>query len=392
MINRNMDNETILENFVKARNLKPRTKKGYRYSLKQYTDFHDMTLAELLKEAEDEEEAGVRWKHRRLKTRLITFRNWLQDNYMNNTAKKNFGRVKTFYKHHEIEIHQLPPFNEKNSNFPEPITFDKLPDKEIIKHALKITKSPVMRAIILFMSSSGCAMAETLSLTVNDFIEATEAYHNKTDIYEVLDILKERDDIIPTFRLRRQKNKKFYYTFCTPEATSEIIEYLLSRKKVLSGDDKLFKIHEVWLFTKFAEINDMLKLGKVGEHRRFRSHMLRKYHASYLLNAGMSKDDVNCLQGKSRNSTDESYFYDDPKILQEKYIQFMGAVTINLDVNNLDIKSPEYVELETKYNEKEAEVEEMNTRISLIEKRLFEIDQQDNTPEEILEYFGEKLQ
>ena len=74
----------------------------------------------------------------------------------------------------------------------------------------------------------------------------------------MLDILKERDDVIPTFKLRRQKNNKFYYTFCTPEATTEIVEYLLGRKKVLTGNDMLFKIHEVWLFTKFAEINDML--------------------------------------------------------------------------------------------------------------------------------------
>ena len=247
----------------------------------------------------------------------------------------------------------MPPFNEKNSNFSEAITFDKLPDKEIIKHALKITKSPVMRAIILFMSSSGCAMAETLNLTINDFIEATKHYHDEHDIYDVIDVLNERDDVIPTFRLRRQKNNKFYYTFCTPEATSEILNYLLSRKKQLTGNDRLFKIHEVWLFTKFAEINDMLNLGKVGEHRRFRSHMLRKFHASYLKNAGMEKDDINALQGKSRNSTDESYFYDDPKSLQEKYIKFMGAITINLDVNNLDIKSSEFVELENKVAEKD---------------------------------------
>ena len=61
-----------------------------------------------------------------------------------------------------------------------------------------------MRAIILFMSSSGCAMAETLSLNIDDFIEATRQYHGTSDIYEVLDILKERDDVIPTFKLRRQ--------------------------------------------------------------------------------------------------------------------------------------------------------------------------------------------
>ena len=328
-----------------------------------------MTLQELLTEAETEEEQGIRWKHRTLKTRLITFRNWLQNNYLNNTAKKNFGRITTFYRHHEIEIHTLPPFNEKNSNFPEAITFDKLPDKDIIKHSLKITKSPVMRAIILFMSSSGCAMAETLSLTIDDFMEATKIYHNTDDIYKALTILNEREDAVPIFRLRRRKNNKFYYTFCTPEATSELVEYLLSRKKVLVGSDKLFKIHEVWLSNKFAELNDMLNLGKVGKHRRLRSHMLRKFHASYLLNAGMNKDDVNSLQGKSRNTTDESYFYDDPKKLQEKYIKYMGAVTINLDVNTLEIKSPEYIELENENREYKEKLANIEKRLDNLEER-----------------------
>lgn len=366
----NMDDETIIDNFIQSRNLKKSTRKGYKYSLKQYTTFHQMTLEELLNEADQEEEQGIRWKHRKLKTRLITFRNWLQNNFLNNTAKKNFGRVTTFYRHHEIEIHQLPPFNEKNSNFPEAITFDKLPDRDIIKQALKITKTPVMRAVILFMSSSGCAMAETLNLKIQDFIDATQPYHNQTDVYKALNILKDREDIIPTFRLRRQKNNKFYYTFCTPEASSEIIKYLLSRKKTLTGNDRLFKIHRVWLFQKFTEINDMLNLGLVGKHRRFRSHMLRKFHASTLLNAGMSKDDVNNLQGKTRNSTDESYFYDDPKILKEKYINFMDAVTIYLDVNSLDIKSPEFVELESEnkmLRNKQDKLDDILRRLDLLE-------------------------
>ena len=363
-----MNDQEILENFVQTRHLKQRTKTMYEYTLKMYTNYHQMTLTELLQEAEKEEENGIRWKHRKLKTRLINFRNWLQDKYLNTTAKKNFSRVLTFYRHHEIEIHQLPPYNEKNSNFPEPITFDKLPDQDIIKHALKITKNPVMRALILFMSSSGCARAETLSLTVNSFIEATFPYHNKTDIYEALNILKERDDVVPIFKLRRQKNQKFYYTFCTPEATTEITNYLLSINKTLTHIDKLFQISESWLFKKFAEINDQLNLGKVGEHRRFRSHMLRKFHASSLLNAGMNKDDVNMLQGKSRNSTDESYFYDDPKKLQEKYIEYMGAVCIYLDVNTLDIKSTEFIELENENKELKEKQDKLNNILERLER------------------------
>lgn len=43
----------------------------------------------------------------------------------------------------------------------------------------------------------------------------------------------------------------------------------------------------------FEMINDTLGLGRVGRYLRFRSHMLRKFHASALYNDGMSIDKEN---------------------------------------------------------------------------------------------------
>ena len=81
-----------------------------------------------------------------------------------------------------------------------------MPDKKIIREAFKIA-SPLMKAIILFSCSSGCARAETLSLTVGDYIDALSEYlpNRKRDIYEIIDYLYETKDIIPTFRLLRKK-------------------------------------------------------------------------------------------------------------------------------------------------------------------------------------------
>ena len=55
---------------------------------------------------------------------------------------------------------------------------------EIIKDAINIT-NPIMQAIILFISSSGCARQETLNITIQDFIDATREYHDSDDIYEI---------------------------------------------------------------------------------------------------------------------------------------------------------------------------------------------------------------
>lgn len=393
-----MNDEEILDDFVKSRNLKPISKKAYKASIKLYTEYHQMTLQDLIKEAEIEEDTGIRWKRRKLKRRLIDFRTFLAEKYLKNYAKNTFSRILTIYKHYEIEIHDLPPLSQKNFHQPNPISYKDLPDKDILGIALEISK-PVMKAIILFMSSSGCARKETLNLTIQDFIDATIDYHtppaqrkqNHTkNIYEVLEILKDHNDIVPTFKLRRQKTDKWYYTFCSPEATTEIINYLLQLTKPLTPETKLFQIHQSTFSTKFINMNTVMQLGKKGTYNRLRSHMLRKFHASRLKNDGMDKYDVNSMQGKGLNSTDEAYFLDDPEKLREKYIKHMACLTINLDINKIDIESPEFKQLKEMYKEKEAEVNNMKDRITNIEERLLEIDQRRYSKKELLEKISKK--
>ena len=77
-----------------------------------------MSLAELIKEAETEEDQGVRWKRRTLKRRLINFRTFLAEKYLKNYVKNTFSRIITIYKHYEIEIHDLPPLSQKTSTNP----------------------------------------------------------------------------------------------------------------------------------------------------------------------------------------------------------------------------------------------------------------------------------
>lgn len=368
-----MNDQELIEEFAKARNITAQTLYGYRHVFKTYKEYTGKQLTELLKEAEKEEEQGIRWKHRTIKKRLIGYRNYLQDKYCVSTVKLNFSRLLTFYRHHEIEIHDLPSFNTKNARESTPLNFKDLPDKDIIKHALKIT-TPIMRAIILFISSSGCARRETLNLTIGDFIKATKDYHNSNDIYEVINILKDKHDVIPTFTLKRQKTGKHYTTFCSPEATSEIINYLLSINKPLKNENTLFKINLYYFNREFSRLNDLLKLGRKGNYNRFRSHMLRKFHASQLYNDGMSLEDVDSLQGRGKDSTHSSYFMDDPEKLREKYIEHMNAITINLDVNNLDIKSPEYLKLETENKELSSYVDEQSQKIDDILERVYSLE------------------
>ena len=116
-----------------------------------------------------------------------------------------------FYKFYDVEIYEIPKINEKSIQKPQPIYFTNLPDKKIIRDALGIA-NPVMKAIILFICSSGCGRAEYLSLTIHDYIDALSEYLPKNDlsIFEVIDLIDDDKTIIPTFNIRRKKTNKYY--------------------------------------------------------------------------------------------------------------------------------------------------------------------------------------
>lgn len=369
------NDKELLNDFTTTRNLKPTTIESYTIFIKNYTTQQQKSMVELIKEAEKEEEQGIRWKHRTLKRRLLNFRKYLMDNYYYNTVSNTFTPVLVVYKYFEIEIHDLPRIDKKSYNNPKPISFKDLPDKEVIREAINICTS-TMKAIILFMSSSGCARRETLNLTVMDYMNATKEYHNTDNIMEMIDVLNNIDNVVPTFNILRQKTQKYYITYCSPEAVTAINHHLLSRQN-LTPESRLFKIHEDYLNQQFIKINNELGLGKAGSYNRFRSHMLRKFHASTLYNDGMSLDKVNDLQGKSKNSTDEVYFMTNPADLKQEYIQHLPALSINTEVEKITVKSPEFLKLETENREKDEKIKDYEKLIYDIDERLRNIEKKE---------------
>lgn len=364
-------NLQVLEKFVFDRNLKDSTKLEYKACIDKFTSLFNMGMKNLLDEAEAEEEAGIRWKKRKLKNRLIEYRSFLAKNYHSSSVLGEMTRIQTVYRHFDIEIHDLPKLSVKNLKTSKPIVFMDLPSKKIIRDALKIT-TPIMKAIILFQVSSGCARSETLSLSIADFIEATSEYHNGGSVENIICTLKDRVDVVPTFRLKRIKTGKYYYTFCTPEAVNEIINYLIGSNRDLNPEDKLFDLSGVWMGTQFSNINDKLKLGKCGTFNRFRSHMLRKFHASQLYNAenSLSLDEIDSLQGRSKSTVRTSYFMENPINLKEKYIAAMDVLMINSEVETYTVKSEAYEQLEKEVENKNEEVKEMGDRLDKVEKMI----------------------
>lgn len=372
------ENIELIEQFVVERELQPSTARTYTNALSIYIEVTGKTLRELLDEAEDEEEKGVRWKKRKIKQHLIQYRNHLFQNYLKSSAKQYLTLVKTFYTHFEIELQPLPKASEKNLKENPPIQFDDIPTRELLKDCCNACK-PVLKAIILFMSSSGCARQETLNITIQDFIDATSDYHNGGSITQILSELDGQDDIVPTFHIRRQKTNKYYYTFCSPEATKSIIQYLKSRVYYceskgtsLTMEDGLFHINGRTFSRYFRNLNDMLSLGKKGNRNNFTSHMLRKYHATTLNNLPYFKDsEINFLQGRVPEKITGIYLQQDPKILREKYIQCLNHLQVFWDSTSITIESDEYKKvvrendnLKNEYNENMSKLEKIERLLS----------------------------
>lgn len=332
----------MIEEIHLAKNHSKNTRLVYEYAIRNYTAYFNEPIEDLIMEAENDE--GTKWKHSRLKKRLIEYRHYLIENYPKKTVDTYFTTILSIYRYYEIEIGELPRVNERSYVKTEPVTFKDLPDKDIIRASLEIA-SPIMKAIILFMSSSGCARRETLNLTVSAYMDSVKEYVKTDDLMEMIDKLNQIDDVIPTFNILRVKTNKYYTTYCSPEAVQSINSYLLTREN-LKPESPLFKIDPNYLMQKFKKINNELCLGKVGKYHRFRSHMLRKFHASALYNDGMSIDKVNDLQGKSKTLTDQSYFMVNPEDLKQEYIKHLPALLMSVDVEKLNIKSPEYHKLE----------------------------------------------
>jgi len=339
-----MTDEELLLEFQHKRRVKTQTMKGYKNIVKIYTNFNNMTLTELFEEAIEEETDRVRWADRTLKTRLEEFRIHLYDNYTKKTAKIHFGRIKTLYRHFDIEIHKLPEIQTEDTE--PPITYKDLPTKEILRKSLNIS-TPMMRALQLMMVSTGLAKKEIRHITIQDIIDSTTEYHNKNNIIDVVNQLKDRDDIVPTFHLKRFKTGKWFYTFCTPEAFQALLAYLIiiiNNHHKLEPTDRIFDINKDYFNNYFKEINEALGLGKVRKYNRYTSHMLRRYHASTLESNGLDKDTVNRLQGKSQNPTDAAYFKTNPEKLKEKYVKYMHCLYVDFDIK--EIKPEEIIELE----------------------------------------------
>lgn len=320
--------------------------------------------------AETEEDKNISWKNRQLRKWIITYRKYVYENYKKSTAKSYLTLMISVFRHFEITVEKLPYFSTVSAIQPTPINPDLLVDRDILRLCINV-KNPLLKAVVLFMSSSGLAKTDTLNLTLRDYLIATGSDLNIHPIHAIKEM--EGKQIIGVWEnLQRQKTGHQYYTFSSPESTTAINHYLLTREHLNSLDLPLFDISGKRLSDLFKNTNDMLGLGKNGEFSRFATHMLRRYHSTQLAEAGMEEGKIDMLQGrKPRSVLYQSYLKIKSSVLKDEYIECLPYLVIE-DINKykteLEVSQEKNSQLESENVELKKQNDETRRRIDNLEK------------------------
>lgn len=319
------------EQFCRERNISNETIKGYKSTICKYSKYYEMSVDDLIDEAINEEIEGIDKRRRSIKTRLIQYRTHLvtETDLKTSTIQANMRRLYTLYGHFDVDLPKLPLLQGDDKVL---TTYFDLPTKEQIKMALDVAGIRIA-SLILFMVSSGSGRTECANLTIKDFVDATSEYHTSETLEDIIEELYVCETpMIPTFYLLRQKTNKKYYTFCSPECTNAIVEWIQLKMKIAEENEEIITFEDnLWGLTQrqityhLSNLNDELEFGFKGSYRFLRPHTLRKFHAS---NIGLSQENIDLLQGRSRDSVHETYIKTNPKWLKEVYTKVIPNITI----------------------------------------------------------------
>jgi len=343
------NSKEILNQIFMERNIKEGTAKGYLATAYHWFELFGEkynTIQEVVDFYIEEEDKHIPMRERTIKSDLLKFREYLincETMHSSKSVMSYYQKFTALLRHYGLEVPVLPKAKMEKGYVS---NYNDLPTHDMIRTACD--QSPdVLKAVILFMSSSGSAKAETLSITIGMFLEGCSEYLQErptpSNMRQCIDELKDRHDVVPLIYLRRIKTDKWYHTCCSPEASYMILKYLSDNAGV-GWDEQLFPYGSSLLLTRFQEINDRNDWGKVGRYRRFRGHVLRKFMAS---NIGLPRDQVDSFQGRSKDMIQEAYFKQDPRQLKKIYLSAMHRVMIydnwGHSIENEDLKVGEPV-------------------------------------------------
>lgn len=334
---------------------KERTKLTYIRTLIEFCDFIKMSPYEFIKECKYEKMNVPDIDDRKIKRYFLKYKAALADNAPK-TIERKIATIKSFCRVRNIELH----YNEKKKR-PEALPKDEnkhIPTREDIREAVHHANTR-NRAIILLQASSGLSSIDVRNL-------------------RYIDVKNPDKNNIITFDGRRQKTDVPYITFCSPEATEAIQDYIKERKKLPTANTKekkdqyekrrihsdndylfinmkvyteyLFEFDEKYRFISDEEIQHAYRMierscekqAPKGTHSYIRSHNMRKFFANTLKNHDVDYLTLEAFMGHKVQGSLDHYTEADIEKLKEKYMKVLPYLTILEDIETKTFDSYEY--------------------------------------------------
>lgn len=387
----NTEDEDLIEEWFLIRNIKEGTQKTYTKSMKDYCNLLKKSPIELMEEAEKEEVSLIRIRNRKVSKHLLKYKKSLQNSgKAPGTVNLYFSAIKSFYKAFDITLPEIKMAKGDiglEKNIGRPLT------REIILQF--ISAAPVReKALIYLMALSGMGQEEARNLTIKKFIDSASAA-TKIPFYTLKDLFQHEEKILQevlTLELRREKPTYRHHTFIPPEASREIIAYLKERNfgrnkkiRIKSLNEPIFINRDGGILGEDSIVTNFRRIGQdagfqkdKGAYSWWRSHSLRKYFISTIINKRGEKIIADYMAGHKINDQDRTYWQANPGDLKEKYLSALpylsidGAKVKDLDTDQLkkfmedsEKKDKEIDALEKKVNVLESLVDDLITRNGL---------------------------
>lgn len=372
--------DPLVKDFLRSRGIRKTTEKLYLFRINRYSKFLGKSPAEFIDEAEEEQDMGIKRRKRRINSYIYDFVELLQlENSSANSIKSIVGTVVSFYRQFDIDTPILRNLVKKEN---ENVSFESLLNKSQIKQIVD-QASVRDKAIVLIHFSSGMGASEVRHLTFRDFLIAVDEYTNineldNQDMLKIVFNLKNRDDLIGTWRIKRFKTGMPYVTFTSPEATKALINYIIDRyrtnKPIKSIDDILIvnqyneKISAPGYSLIFTRLNERLELGRRSEKRyTFTSHILRKMFTTVLYRAGLDKLAIDWMLGHKINPVTEAYFKTNIRDLKNKYKSVLHHLTLE-KVKIQRMESDEVKDIVRDLDKKDEEIKKLREENAMTRK------------------------
>ena len=389
----NIYDDPELNRIITNNNLSPYTQNGYYDAAKQFSRINQKPYYKIVEEIKElqydriEENHIIRYNpnHSQINTYLNNFINHCFElGNKPSTIKSKNNQIRTILRKSGIILPKPPRIDRTYQR-------KKILTKKDIKYILEKSTIP-QQALITFLASTGMRLYDALSLTIDDFIEATSDQHKYYNINDFLDNAPQ--DLLGYWVFTPNKTKKLGVEcrVCnTPESSNHILLNLRERQRILEKkglsiehEDPLFSSRQqkykrpiikegissgFWKKNRILQQYKMKTLQNDLENNRitykqyqkkienlpkFHAHALRHFFTTTVRNYTTNRDISLIMEGhtspfamdKHYIGTSEELFNDET--IKETYKTIIPYLTFNQEIDPLEYQE---LLLERKVNE-----------------------------------------